>query len=106
MSSRDSSYFYIFPANHHFSRVEPRGFEPLTSAVQRRRDDFPSVRQCSKNGLFERNALSPLFPLFTNVCPGNCRVTVRYPSGYGSCSRHMRVEARLACCSEQYLLLL
>jgi len=28
--------------------------------------------------LFERNALSPLFPSFANVCPGNCRVTVKY----------------------------
>ncbi len=27
----------VLPAHHHFSRVEPRGVEPLTSAVQRRR---------------------------------------------------------------------
>jgi hypothetical protein len=28
--------------------VEPRGFEPLTSAVQRRLNKFTSVRRCSK----------------------------------------------------------
>src|SRR5919112_5064038 len=27
---------YILPAKQHIFRVEPRGFEPLTSAVQRR----------------------------------------------------------------------
>jgi hypothetical protein len=64
--------------------VEPMGFEPTPSAVQRRREEFASVRYCSKNGLFERNALSPLFPSFANVRPGNCRVTVRCLSGYGS----------------------
>ncbi len=29
-------------------RVEPRGFKPLTSAVQRRILKFASVRRCSK----------------------------------------------------------
>jgi hypothetical protein len=75
---------YFLPANLHISVVEPRGFEPLTSAVQRRRDEFASVRQCSKEGLFERNSLSPPFSPFANVRPGNCQVTVRCPSGYGS----------------------
>jgi hypothetical protein len=28
---------YVLPANHRILRVEPRGFEPLASAVQRRR---------------------------------------------------------------------
>jgi hypothetical protein len=64
--------------------VDPRGLEPLTSAMRGRRDEFASVRQCSKDGLFERNALSPPFSPFANVRPGNCRVTVRCPSGYGS----------------------
>jgi hypothetical protein len=29
--------------------VEPKGFEPLTSAVQRRLGTFISVRRCSRN---------------------------------------------------------
>jgi hypothetical protein len=28
------SYAYVFSAKHYFIVVEPRGFEPLTSAVQ------------------------------------------------------------------------
>ena len=31
-----SSLLQIFPAKHYIPGVEPRGFEPLTSAVQRR----------------------------------------------------------------------
>jgi hypothetical protein len=31
--------------------VDPRGFEPLTSAVQRRRDDVVVVRRCSESRL-------------------------------------------------------
>jgi hypothetical protein len=30
---RHSFLFRVFPANVHISKVEPRGFEPLTSAV-------------------------------------------------------------------------
>ncbi len=29
-----SLFFYVYPANTHILQVEPRGFEPLTSAVQ------------------------------------------------------------------------
>jgi len=34
-------------------RVEPRGFEPLTSAVQRRLDKFTDARGRSENRLFQ-----------------------------------------------------
>jgi hypothetical protein len=33
--------------------VEPRGFEPLTSAVQRRLDKFTVVRGCFESRLFQ-----------------------------------------------------
>ena len=35
------------PAKQHILKVEPRGFEPLTSAVQRRSDSVAGVRRCS-----------------------------------------------------------
>src|SRR5829696_5484873 len=106
MPSGLSTTYHVLPANPQKKRVDPRGLEPLTSAMRGRREEFASVCHCSKNGLFERNSLSPPFSPFTSVCPGNCQVTVKSPSDQGSCPRFMRVEARLACCVEQYLLLL
>jgi hypothetical protein len=37
----------ILPANHHFLEVEPRGFEPLASAVQMRPEESANVRPLS-----------------------------------------------------------
>ena len=43
-----SSLARVLPANQHIFRVEPRGFEPLTSAVQSQIQDVVAVRRCSK----------------------------------------------------------
>jgi hypothetical protein len=44
----------LFPAKCNVFRVEPMGFEPLTSsAVQSRLDAFIGVRGCSANRLFQ-----------------------------------------------------
>jgi hypothetical protein len=39
---------FVLPANGGKNRVEPRGFEPLTSAVQSQIHDVVVVRRCSK----------------------------------------------------------
>src|SRR5215211_4138503 len=52
--------------------VDPTRLELVTSAMRGRRDEFASVRQCSKDGLLERNSLSPPFSPFASVRPGNC----------------------------------
>jgi hypothetical protein len=55
--------------------VDPRGFEPLTSAVQRRRDGFAVVRYRSKNRSNKPNPwIVPLWK-FAIVRAG-CRQTV------------------------------
>src|SRR5215218_955395 len=61
-----SAIHHVLPANLHFLRVKPRGFEPLTSAVQRRLRDFLGVLIL----LFQ---LSPCLPMFAPV-------TVKYLS--------------------------
>jgi hypothetical protein len=38
----------FYPANRHISRVEPRGFEPLASAVQSQILNVAAVRWCSE----------------------------------------------------------
>jgi hypothetical protein len=43
---------YVLPANRYIYLVEPRGFEPLTSAVQMRPDESAPVRllpECAAN---------------------------------------------------------
>jgi hypothetical protein len=55
---------HIFPAKYHILRVEPRGFEPLTFAVQRRMHNIVVVRGCSEilaNKHILPWALSPVF---------------------------------------------
>jgi hypothetical protein len=57
--------------------VEPRGFEPLTSAVQRRRQGVPGVSGRFKIPLSRPNSRVLSFSLFTDVRPGNCQISVR-----------------------------
>jgi hypothetical protein len=66
----------ILPATRWFFEVEPKGVEPLTSAVQRRLGTFISVRRCSRNRLFKRTSRKYSFETFATVRPGNCQVTV------------------------------
>jgi hypothetical protein len=52
------------------SGVEPRGFEPLTSAVQRRRDVFANVRGHSKTPYISHGSSSCVrggSPVYTRV---------------------------------------
>src|SRR5215204_3120812 len=66
--------FEAFPANQPFFGVEPRGFEPLTSAVQRRQDTLPEVSGVCKipaNGDF---SLRTLCSSFQEIYSGCCTV--------------------------------
>src|SRR4028119_400487 len=40
---------HVLPAKRHVSKVEPRGFEPLASAVQSQGPIVALVRSCSEN---------------------------------------------------------
>ena len=50
--------------------MEPRGFEPLTSAVQRRLDRFQEYSQSYKIGLVGRILAGVLFRGFQVLNPG------------------------------------
>ena len=67
---------HIFPAKYHIQRVEPRAFEPLTSAVQRRMHNIVVVRGCSEvlaNKHILPWALSPVFAwVGVNWCRSTC----------------------------------
>jgi hypothetical protein len=63
------------PANLHISRVEPRGFEPLTSAVQRRFEALAVVRRHSDKRLSQPNSRTLSSQMFAAVRVG-CRQTV------------------------------
>ena len=56
----------ILPANEHVLVVEPRGFEPLTSAVKRRLDGFPKVSRDCKTRLATRILAQNAFPHFSS----------------------------------------
>jgi hypothetical protein len=71
-----------FACNSYISRVEPRGFEPLTSAVQRRLNRSAEVHRRSENRLHKRPPTDSQLSLFADVHPGNCQVTV---SDTGTC---------------------
>ena len=60
--------------------VEPRGFESLTSAVQRRLEGFAVVRSCSENRLCRPQYPRPCSPLFATTCGGNCQIPVKLAS--------------------------
>src|SRR5215210_3357822 len=47
-SESRKDYANVLPANPYTVRVEPRGFEPLTSAVQRRPDGLPELSGACK----------------------------------------------------------
>ena len=61
-----SLFRQILPANEHVLEVEPRGFEPLTSAVQRRLDGFPKVSRDCKTRLATRILAQNAFPHFSS----------------------------------------
>src|SRR5215212_2833026 len=63
----------ILPANEHILRVEPRGFEPLASAVQSQIHNFVAVRRCS-----EIPAKTVFLPLDVSVAVRCCSCGLVY----------------------------
>jgi hypothetical protein len=57
--------------------VEPRGIEPLTSALPGRLRGSAVVRKCAENRLFKANSHTSLLLLFVSIRPGHCLVTVK-----------------------------
>jgi hypothetical protein len=66
----------VSPANEHILRVEPRGFEPLTSAVQSQGTIVAGVRGCSEMPAKSHICLRKYPPLFTVVRVGWCTAGV------------------------------
>src|SRR5918997_1722613 len=67
-----------FPAKQQTFGVEPRGFEPLTSAVQRRIYNVVVVHCCSKTSANKHILLWVLSPVFAVVRPGWCQIGVNW----------------------------
>ena len=68
---------HVLPAEQYISRVEPRGFEPLTSAVQRRCD---SLLECSRACKIPANRrILPIthFSTFQEIYSGCCTVAAQ-----------------------------
>jgi hypothetical protein len=60
--------------------VEPRGFEPLTSAVQRRREGLLEISRVNKTPANQHIIYLMLFLRFQDIRPGSCTVAAqRYP---------------------------
>ena len=57
--------------------MDPRGLEPLTSAMRERRDDDTVVYQRLKVPANVQILWAKYFQLFAGIRPGNCRVTVK-----------------------------
>jgi hypothetical protein len=64
----------VLPKNHSKKVVNPRGLEPLTSAVQRRRDRFQQLSQPCKIPANEPIPEKTLCCGFQVINPGCCTV--------------------------------
>ena len=62
--------------------VEPRGFEPLTSAVQRRRDTLPGLSRVCKTAANKRISTLPPFLSFQEIYPGCCTLAAQVGNGH------------------------
>jgi hypothetical protein len=67
----------VLPANLRILKVEPRGFEPLTSAVQRRRDGLQELSTGFK--IPAKSVISALmiFSSFQELYSGCCTVAAQ-----------------------------
>jgi hypothetical protein len=65
-----------------FSRVEPRGVEPLTSAVQRRIVSLLGVSGACKTAAKARVSFMTLFSSFQVIYSGCCAVAAQMVAGF------------------------
>ena len=68
------SVLYVSPANPHLLRVEPRGFEPLTSAVQRRQGSLLELSGVCKISANTHIFCVMPFPSFQDIYSGCCTI--------------------------------
>ena len=68
-----------FPAKTTLSGVEPRGFEPLTSAVQNQSSNITRVCRCSKTRAKRCILCANISRLFTAVRAGWCTTVYKGP---------------------------
>jgi hypothetical protein len=61
----------------HWTGVEPRGFEPLTSAVQRRRDSLLDLSEVCNIAVNKRISALSLFLGFQEIHSGCCTVAAQ-----------------------------
>ena len=78
------AHFIILPAKRYIPKVEPRGFEPLTSAVQRRHHTFLERSRVCKIAANKRIYYSIAFPVVSEdllgLLHGCCTGRLRSPS--------------------------
>src|SRR5829696_3145764 len=68
----------VSPANRQFSRVEPRGLEPLASAVQRQQDSLLDLSGACKIPANRKIRSLKLFPIFQEIHSGCCTVAAQW----------------------------
>jgi hypothetical protein len=73
---------HLSPAKQHIPRVEPRGFEPLTSAVQRRSDTFLERSRVCKIAANTLIFLVMPFSSFQEIYSGCCTVAAQVGNGH------------------------
>ena len=71
----------VLPAKLHVFRVEPGGFEPPTSAVQRRRHALLEFSSTSKSAVKAHIFFMTLFPSFQVIDSGCCTVAAHSATG-------------------------
>ena len=74
-------------------KVEPRGFEPLTSAVQRRHDSFPEVSRACKIPANKHIISEAVFPIFQDIHSGCCTVAAHRVRSTGLESQHSLIRS-------------
>src|ERR671911_2393247 len=67
----------VSPANSRKKGVDPRGLEPLTSAMRGRLDSFPNVSRTCKIPANRRITVLTLFSAFQEIYPGCCTVAAQ-----------------------------
>src|SRR5215210_3114531 len=70
----------VFHVGKREKGVDPTRLELVTSAMRRRRQGVLGVSGRFKIPLSKPDSHISRFPLFTDVCPGNCQISVKVPS--------------------------
>jgi hypothetical protein len=72
---------HVLPANLWKNRVDPRGLEPLTSAMRERHDSLLEVSGDCKIPANDDVSVLTRFPAFQEIYPGCCTVNAKLAKG-------------------------